>query len=359
MITRAVAAGTGLVHAGRRRSRAFDHLVHAGGHYNRAQADMLAAGVTYYVFLALFPVLLLLAAVAGFVLSGDQLLQAQLTQAVREAVPGSTGVSLAEEVASAIDSRGLVGVIGLVGFLLVGLGAMDKVRTGMDVIWRGRPDPPDFLLDRVKDLGALLGFGAAGALSIALTAATTAASSRVLAALGLADVSWLPYVTAGLGLLLALAGDTFVFLWLLKGVPATPFGFRELLPGALFGAVGFEVLKAVGAYYLGIIGDNVTAQTLGGFVGLVVWINVVARFAFFTASWTATIPRIEAALEPIRADRPQRVEVPVPAAREPRTASVRLVRTVAVLVGGGALVGAAGARLLPALLRRRGRRPGS
>ena len=32
-----------------------------------------------------------------------------------------------------------------------------------------------------------------------------------------------------------------------------------------------------------------------GAVGLLVWINVVARFAFFTAGWTATLRSVEAA----------------------------------------------------------------
>jgi membrane protein len=50
----------------------------------------------------------------------------------------------------------------------------------------------------------------------------------------------------------------------------------------------------------------VTASAFGGAVGLLVWINVVARFAFFTAAWTSTLRRIEAVSPP-------RVEGPVPA----------------------------------------------
>ncbi|PZA19976.1 YihY/virulence factor BrkB family protein, partial [Modestobacter versicolor] len=291
--SRAVGAARGLLRRQRARRPWLDHLVHAGGRYNRVQGDLLASGVTYYVFLALFPVLLLVASIAGFVLSGNALLEEQLVTAIREAVPGSTGAELAEQASGAIDRATTFGLIGLAGFLFVGLGAVDKLRVGMDVVWRGRPDPPDFLVDRLKDLGALLGLGAAGALSIALTTGATAASSRVLGLLGVDEVPGAFLLTGAVAIALALAGDTLVFLWLLKGVPGNPFGVRQLLPGAVFGAVGFEVLKLVGNWYLTLIGQNVTAQTLGGFVGLIVWINVVARFAFYTASWTATIPSIE------------------------------------------------------------------
>jgi membrane protein len=326
--------------------------VHAGGHYNRVQADLLASGVTYYVFLALFPVVFLLASVAGFVLSGHPELLARLTTAVRDAVPGQAGRDLAGQVTSAIDSRGVVGLIGLVGFLFVGLGAMDKLRVGMDIVWRGRPDPPDFLADRLRDLVAVLGFGVAGVLSIALTTTATSASSRLLDLAGLAEVPGVFLLTGAVAIALALAGDTLVFLWLLKGVPGNPFGLRLLLPGAVFGAVGFEVLKLVGAWYLSLIASNVTAQALGSIVGLIVWINVVARFGFYTASWAATLPVIELARTPAV----ERAPVSPPTMPDPtgRPAPSPL-RLALGLLGAGALAGVAATRWLPALLRRPGR----
>src|SRR4051794_41723295 len=102
-----------------------DHLARAGGRYRRRQGDLMAAGVTYFAFLGLFPVLLLVASIIGLVLSGNELLQQQLFDAIREAVPGSTGQWLVEQVTQAIDAAGVVGVIGLVGFLYTGLRTMD------------------------------------------------------------------------------------------------------------------------------------------------------------------------------------------------------------------------------------------
>jgi membrane protein len=382
-ISRVVGAARELLRDQRARRPWLDHLVHAGGHYNRVQGDLLASGVTYYVFLALFPVLLLAASVAAFVLRGDLLLEEQLVRGIREAVPGSTGQDLAEEVERAIDRAATFGLIGLAGFLFVGLGATDKLRVGMDVVWRGRPDPPDFLADRLKDLGALLGLGAASLVSIALTTGATAASSRVLALLGVDEVPGYFLLTGAVAIALALAGDTLVFLWVLKWVPDNPAGPRQLLPAAVFGAVGFEVLKLVGNWYLTLIGHNVTAQTLGGFVGLIVWINVVVRFAFYTASWAATIPAVERARTgalgapaqltapsegspatgPGRAV-PQLRRGPLrrgPLRRGPlRRGPLRLgLRRLDLrrlgLLGIGALAGVTGSRLLPRLQARRGR----
>lgn len=357
VIVRTVDRVRDLIHRGRARYGWFDHLVHAGGHYNRAQADTLAAAVTYYAFLALFPVVLLLASIAGFVLAGDPLLQLQLVDAIREAVPGDTGAQLAASVLDAIDARRTTGVIGLVGFLLVGIGAVDKLRVGMDIIWRGEPDQPDFVQDRLKDILVLLGLAGAGILSIALTTGTTAAATWLFDLLGIDQVPGFFLLTAVLGIGLALVGDTLVFLWVLKGVPNTPHRARMLLPGAVFGAVGFELLKFVGGTYLQFLSGNVTASAFGGFVGLIVWINVLARFGFFTASWTATLPAVEHldAQVPLGPEAPTRLpDVVLVDERGPRPGPARLA---AGLVGAGALMGAAAAGLGPAALRRSRRRP--
>ncbi|CAA9253691.1 MAG: putative membrane protein [uncultured Blastococcus sp.] len=305
--TRAYARVEELVAAQRRRHRWFDHLARAGGRYQRTQGDLMAAGVTYFAFLGLFPVLLLVASIIGLVLAGNQLLQRQLFQAIRDAFPGTIGRELVRQVDSAIDGAGFIGVLALAGFLYAGLRTIDNLRIGMERIWKGHVDPPDVLRDNLQDLLALVALGAVGLASLGLTGGVTQATSWVLEVLGVADEPGYGVLTRVIGIGLAVAADVVVFLWLLRVVPSVSHPFRALLPGALFGAAGLEVLKLIGGYYLSLISDSVTASAFGGAVGLLVWINLVARFAFFTAAWTSTLRRIEA-VPPVRAD-----DVPAPA----------------------------------------------
>jgi membrane protein len=254
----------------------------------------MAAGVTYFAFLGLFPVLLLAASIVGLVLAGNTLLQESLYDAILEAFPGSTGRQLVSELQSAVDSAGVVGVVGVIGFLYAGLRTMDKLRIGMERIWKGRADEPEFLRDNLQDLVALVLLGAVGLLSLALTGFTTRARAAVLDVLGLEGSPGLSFVTALIGIALSVATGVVVFLWLLRVVPSTSYGLRLLLPGALFGAAGFEGLKLMGTLYLSLISGSVTATAFGGAVGILVWINVVFRCAFFTAAWTATLDSIRA-----------------------------------------------------------------
>ena len=262
----------------------------------------MAAGVTYFAFLALFPMLLLIASVIGLILAGNALLQEQLFDAIRETFPGSIGRQLVRQLADAVDGAGFIGLIALAGFLYAGLRTMDKLRVGTERIWKGHVDPPDVLRDNLQDAVALVVLGAVGLAGLALTGGVTQATSRVLHVLGLADEFGFGVLTWVVGIALAVVSDVVIFLWLLRVVPSISHPLRRLLPGALFGAAGFEVLKLIGGYYLSLISNSVTASAFGGAVGLLVWINLVARFAFFTAAWTATLPSVMAASPEPRTD---------------------------------------------------------
>ena len=310
--SRAYARAEAAIDAQRRRFRWFDHLVRAGGRYQRTQGDLMAAGVTYFAFLALFPVLLLAASIIGLVLAGNELLQQELFLAIRETFPGTIGRTLVRQLRDAIDGAGFIGVVALVGFLYAGLRTMDKLRVGMERIWKGYVDEPDVLRDNLQDLLALFALGAVGLVSLGLTGGVTQATAWLLELVGLPGDPTFGVLTV-LGIGLAMVVDTVVFLWMLRVVPSVSHPLRLLLPGALFGAAGIEVLKLIGGYYLSLISDSVTASAFGGAVGLLIWINLVARFSFFTAAWTATLRRIEAVSPPRPEEVPARPTDEVPA----------------------------------------------
>jgi membrane protein len=299
LVTRLVARGLDTVDRWRRRWPWFDHLARAGGRYNRMDGDLMAAGVTYFAFLSLFPVLLLAASVAGFVLAGDTLLRSELIRAIREAVPGETGNFLVTQVTDAIQTSGVTGVIGALLFVYAGLRTMDKLRIGVRRTWTGRPVEADFLKDNVRDVLSFVALAVVGLLSIALTGAATTATAWVLRAVDLDHVPGIFLLTTVVGIVLALLGDTAIFLWLLKVVTHTRVSVRSILPGALFGAVGFEMLKVLGSLYLTVISGSVTASTFGGAVGILVWINLVSRYALFTTAWTAFLPAVRLQRPPV------------------------------------------------------------
>ena len=292
-----MAAGSGGVKArvtalvGRVRGKApwLDHLVQAGKRYLADQGNTLAASITYFSFLSLFPLLLLTVSVLGFVLHGQPDLQADIVENISQALPGTAGAQVVE---SAIANRGTVGVVGMLGLAYSGLGWVTNLRTAIRTVWHQNVSAGNFVVGKLNDFAILVGLGIVLLVSVAVSGIGTTATSFVVDLLGVEDVPGMTLVVAAVSLILAVVADILVFLWLFLRLPRVEWPWRRVLRGAVFAAVGFEILKRVGAFYVDQTTSNSSATygTFGVVLGVLVWINVVSRFVMYAAVWTVTAP---------------------------------------------------------------------
>jgi len=107
------------------------------------QGAYLTALITYYGFLSLFPLLLLLVTVLGFVLQGDPDLQARLVDSTLAELP-IIGSQLRENVHS-LRGSGVGLAVGIVGTLYGCLGAAGATQNAFNRAWavprNERPTP--------------------------------------------------------------------------------------------------------------------------------------------------------------------------------------------------------------------------
>ena len=94
-----------------------------------------------------------------------------------------------------------------------------------------------------------------------------------------------------LSITIAIGFNTLIFLMLFSRLSGTRAPWRRILRGALFGAVGFELLKLLATLLLTPIMRNPVYAPFAVTVGLLIWINLVSRFVLFAAAWTATRAR--------------------------------------------------------------------
>ena len=108
------------------------------------QGSYLAALITYYGFLSLFPLLLLLVTILGFVLHGDPHLQAQAAELGAGPVPGDRQPA-ARERARASRAAALALAVGIVGTLYGCLGAAqahpERAQPGVGGAAQRTPEP--------------------------------------------------------------------------------------------------------------------------------------------------------------------------------------------------------------------------
>ncbi|HEY6424413.1 MAG TPA: inner membrane protein YhjD [Pseudonocardiaceae bacterium] len=289
-----------------------DRLVRAGKSYTTRHGDHYAAAITFFSVLSLVPLLMIAFAAAGFVLAGDPELLRRLQDLILAAAPAGLGATLNQVINQAIASRSNVGIVGLLGALYSGLGWMDNLREALTAQWDQPPEPPSFLRAKVFDLGALIGLGLALVVSFVLTSAGTAFATFVLNAIGLGQVAGARLVFFLLALVLSLAGNWLVFVWVIARLPRQPVPLHSAMRAAAFGAIGFEVLKQGFAIYLNTVLASPAGVLFGPVIGLMLFSYFVSRFLLFITAWAAVAQ--PSAHEHVREDRPQ---VPSPRSAVP------------------------------------------
>jgi membrane protein len=277
-----------LLAAVRQRQPWLDHAIRAYGRYSADTGDRLAAALTYLGFLSVFPLLALAFSVLGYVLSGDTQAQADFARTLQDNFPGLIGGRGGLDVNQIVASKRSAGIIGLVGLLFAGLGWIGALRDSIRIVWHQNLVVGNFVVKKLRDIVALTGLGAALALSLAVTAVVTAATSFVLRHLGVAETLGATVFARALGFAIALGTDTLLFAYLFTWLPRLHTPWRRVARGAVLGAVLFEILKLVGAFYIKRTTHNPVYGTVAVSVGLLVWINLVSRIMLLAAAWVVT-----------------------------------------------------------------------
>jgi YihY family inner membrane protein len=240
--------------------------------YGDDQGGTLAALITFYGFLSLFPLILVSITVLGFVLSGDVSLQHSIEHSALRQFP----VVGKELPTGHLRGNGLALVVGLLGSLWGALGVANAVQYSINEAW-GVPskDRPAFLPRIAKGLGffALLGTG------IVLTQALTSLGSIV----GGSDVAGV------IGIAAALVVNVALFLGIFKLLAPSSLGWGDHLPGAVLAAVLWQVLQFVGQYLVQRDLRN-TTQIYGQFavvLGLISFLSLASQLVMYSVEVNA------------------------------------------------------------------------
>ncbi|MGZ8179260.1 inner membrane protein YhjD [Williamsia sp. SKLECPSW1] len=310
-----------------------DHLVAAGSRYQASKGDFFAAGATYFSVLALFPLLMVGFAIAGFVFVASPDLLEQAKQQITDSFSGDMGNQLNDLMDQAIASRTSIGIIGLLLAVYSGLGWMANLRNALTVQWGPEVPSQSFLRTKIGDLGALLGLFVALAVSFGLSALAGSGLTRwVLDHIGLGDVPGVFIVVRVVSIVVSLAASTLLFTWAIARLPRIPLPYRNALKAGLLTAVVFEIFKAIATFYLKSVVSGPAGATFGPIIGIMVFAFFTTRIVLFATAWAATDEQNQ---------RFATTAVPDPVVIEPRVVvspALRGVGTVAALAAGAAAV---------------------
>jgi membrane protein len=282
---------TARLDAARQRYGLLNHAVEAWQHYGNVQGNVLASAVTYFGYLSFFPVLALGFAVIGFVARGDPEGQDAMLSALQQVLPGLVGDEGSDapiKISTFTDAAGTATVFGIVGLLYTGLGWLSGLREALQAVF-GVParDTRNFLMGKLYDLLTLLVLGAVLFVSLGTSVAVTASLEKTLEWLHLDGVAGMGLLAWLVAVALGVAATTALFFVMFKLLPDPDLPPMALVKGALFGALGFEVLKALANLLIAWATQNPAFALLGVSLILLLYINYFSRIILLAAAWAA------------------------------------------------------------------------
>ncbi|MHA3701386.1 YihY/virulence factor BrkB family protein [Jatrophihabitans sp. YIM 134969] len=226
------------------------------------QGAYLAALVAYYGFLSIFPLLLLLTSVLGFVLGGNDTLRDQIQDSAFNQIP-----ILSQTIGGTDISQGLQGsvpavVIGFLVALYGSIGVAQAAQNAMNRAWgvprNSRPNP-----FKARGKSLLLVTVVGGGVVV------TTALSTLIANTG--NFGFALGTTLTVVAYLVTIGGNFLIFW--EGFrlsTARDLKYRQLWPGALSAAVGWWVIQRAGTYLAQqqLAGANTAYGVFGVVLGL-------------------------------------------------------------------------------------------
>ena len=231
----------------------------------------LAAVISYYSFFSLFPAMLALTTILGFVLENNK----DLADDIRDSALAQFPV-IGNEVGN--SSSPLTGsvvalVIGIAGAIWAGMGAAQASQDAMNTIWNvPRPEQPSFLAKRLRSLAVLVVIALLFAANAVLPDLTGARTSGVLGLI--------------VSIVAASIVDAVIFALVFRFLTARPLTWEQVWVGALVAAVGYVLLQNFGTLYIDHVvkGAHDTYGTFATVIGMLTWLFLLGQWVILAAT---------------------------------------------------------------------------
>jgi len=228
------------------------------------QAGYLAALIAYYAFFSLFPLLLVLVTILGFVLKHQEKLRLRIETAVGSRIP-----VISVDQIHHLKGSGIALAIGLVFTLLAGIAVIQAFQHAMDEVL-GVPmrKRPNFLISRLRAL-----------IMLAVLGAATLGATVVSGLSNLGGIFYLVGIVGSVALNIAIVAVAF------KVLTSGDVSWNDVLPGAIVAGVALMLLQTLGSL---IVAHQLksASSAYGPFalvLGLLSWLYLGAQITIYAA----------------------------------------------------------------------------
>jgi YihY family inner membrane protein len=226
--------------------------------------------IAYRAFFSLFPLLLLMITILGFVLAGNSELREEVVNGTLSQFPIIGNQLKGGE----LKGSGVALAVGIVGSVLAGIGVVLETESTFNRCW-GVPKASErgFVGSRLRAIALLVVLGG------------LAVVSTVIGGLAAGGADFLGAGGKVAGILVATVLNLFVFGAVFRLLTTDTVETRALIPGVVVATIGWELLQLVGGWYISHEVKNASAVygTFALVIGLLAWIHLGAMFVVLGA----------------------------------------------------------------------------
>jgi membrane protein len=263
---------------------AIDIVVRTFRRFSDDDGGFYAAALTYYAFFSIFPLIVLAASLLGWVTFLSPALQDRLLTEGVSAVPLLSDLLTQQNLEQLQKSSGRLALVGLVLTLYAGSGGIVALQHALNRIHRSDAEP-GFVPKRLRSLRWLGAVAAAGLVTVGLGGLASASGAIF------GDSPVFAFLVASVVRVLGAGLNVVAFAAAFMMLPARRQGLRDVLPGAVAAGIAFEVLKAVGSWYLasGASSREATFGTFAAAAGLLVASYLLAQLTLLAVELNAVL----------------------------------------------------------------------
>jgi membrane protein len=253
--------------------------------FSKAEGALLSGSMAYYTFLSLLPLLMVAAFVIATFASPGPDARATVAEALNQVFPG-IGTEVFEEVIDqVVTNRAALGVFGLLSVAYAGSGFVGSMTACLNRMWKV-PAGRNPVGQKVVNILIVMLLGSVLLGSALLTIWVSATAQETLN-LGPTSpvISMIEEVAAPASMLV-------VLLLMYRLLPARPHSWLSQIPGAIFGGVGFYLLKrgfdlwASHSAGIGALPRSLVSVTL-----LLVWLGFFGQLILYGAALNVVLDR--------------------------------------------------------------------
>jgi YihY family inner membrane protein len=241
--------------------------------FGEDQAGNLAALIAYYAIFSIFPLMLAMSTILGFVLHGHPEWQSTVTDSALKNLP-----LVGNHQPPPLHGNVAALVIGLALALWSGLGVAKAAQTAFNTVYLvAHTDRPNFLKSTVRALGLV----AVGGFGLILT---TILSSAVTSVRSVGGVDVGPGLRV-VGIAIAVALNTALFLLLFRWLTVRDVRWRDAAPGALMSAIALQALQLASSAFIAhkLKGASSTYGNFAAVIVLLSWFYLQAQVVLLAA----------------------------------------------------------------------------